>query len=255
MNSTLINKKEFCFNLLGLENFTQYSTSRLRFWFDHIRNNALNDDGDIFEFGVFQGGSLISAALLLKEVGSKKTIYGFDSFTGFPSYSEYDDLNCFLKFLGKYFDQEIVDDHEMFNEIKQKYLKQNKIDKKNISTAGEFDETSLEFVNKRIELFELDNIEIIEGSFENSVPNFFSKFDGKISSVNIDCDLYDGYRIVLPFVWDNLSQGGYVHLDEYYSLKFPGARIATMEFCEKMKITPKKNLSRPGEFERWYLSK
>ena len=107
MNSTLINKKEFFFSLLRLENSTQYSTSRLRFWFDHIRNNALNDDGDIFEFGVYQGGSLISAALLLKEVGSKKTIYGFDSFTGFPSYSEYDDLNCFRKYLGKYFDQEI----------------------------------------------------------------------------------------------------------------------------------------------------
>ena len=255
MNSTLMNKKEFFFSLLRLENSTQYSTSRLRFWFDHIRNNSLNDDGDIFEFGVYQGGSLISAALLLKEVGSKKTIYGFDSFTGFPSYSEYDDLNCFRKYLGKYFDQEIVDDHEMLREIKSKYLKQNKIDKKNISTDAEFDDTSIEFVNKRIELFELDNIEIIEGSFENSVPNFFSKFDGKISSVNIDCDLYDGYRIVLPFVWDNLSQGGYVHLDEYYSLKFPGARIETMEFCEKMKITPKKNLSIPGEFERWYLSK
>ena len=107
MNSTLINKKEFFFSLLRLENSTQYSTSRLRFWFDHIRNNALNDDGDIFEFGVYQGGSLISAALLLKEVGSKKTIYGFDSFTGFPSYSEYDDLNCFHKYLGKYIDQEI----------------------------------------------------------------------------------------------------------------------------------------------------
>tara|TARA_B100001964_G_C13800129_1_gene408400 strand:+ start:54 stop:221 length:168 start_codon:yes stop_codon:yes gene_type:complete len=55
MNSTLINKKEFFFSLLRLENSTQYSTSRLRFWFDHIRNNSLNDDGDIFEFGVYQG--------------------------------------------------------------------------------------------------------------------------------------------------------------------------------------------------------
>jgi len=255
MNLPLMNKKEFFFNLLRLENSSQYSISRLRFWFDHIRNNALNDDGDIFEFGVYQGASLISAALLLKEVGSNKKIYGFDSFTGFPGYSEYDDLNCFYTYLGKYFDQEIVDDFEILKEIKSKYLQQNKIHKNNISTSGKFNETSIEIVNKKIELFELDNIEIIEGSFENSVPDFFSKFDGKVSSVNIDCDLYDGYRIVLPFVWDNLSQGGYVHLDEYYSLKFPGARIATMEFCEKMKITPKKNLSRPGEFERWYLSK
>ena len=255
MPNKIINKKEFFFNLLNIENSSEYSTSRLRFWFDHIRHNALNDDGDIFEFGIYQGASLISAALLLKEVGSKKTIYGFDSFTGFPGYSEYDELSCFHKYLGKYFDQEIIEDYELMKKIKSKYLNQNKIDKKNISTSFEFSETSREFINHRIELFELDNIKIIEGSFEETAPKFFSEFDGKISSVNIDCDLYDGYRITLPFIWDSLSQGGYVHLDEYYSLKFPGARIATIEFCKKMNITPKKNLSRPGEFERWYLSK
>ena len=59
------------------------------------------------------------------------------------------------------------------------------MNKKNISSAGEFDDTSIELVNKRIELFELDNIEIIEGSFENSVPDFFSKFDEMCFLLNI----------------------------------------------------------------------
>jgi hypothetical protein len=249
------NEKEFIFNLLGLENTNQSSMSRYRFLFEHIRKNALNDDGDIFEFGVFQGNTLIAIALLLKELGSDKLVYGFDSFNGFPGYSEYDELDCFNKYKDKYFNQEIIDDFEKSREILSKYLNKKKIDKTNISTTGEFNETSIQKVKERSELFELDNIRIIEGSFENSVPKFFSNFDGKISSVNIDCDLYDSYRIILPFLWEKLSKNGYMHLDEYFSLKFPGARIATIKFCEKMKITPKKNLTRPGEFERWYLTK
>ena len=56
------------------------------------------------------------------------------------------------------------------------YLHKNKIDMTNISTTGEFNDTSIQKVKERIELFELDNIRIIEGSYENSVPNFFSKF-------------------------------------------------------------------------------
>ena len=77
MNRIFKNEQEFIYNLLGIENYTQSSISRFRFLFEHIRNNALNDDGDIFEFGVYQGASLISAALLLKEVGSKKNYLWF----------------------------------------------------------------------------------------------------------------------------------------------------------------------------------
>ena len=77
----------------------------------------------------------------------------------------------------------------------------------------------------------------------------------KISSCNIDCDLFSGYNIILPYVYPKLSKGGYIHLDEYYSLKFPGAKIAVDDFCKKNKIKPKKNLTRKGEFLRYYLTK
>ena len=63
---------EYLLNLLGIESFHQKTNSRLRFWFNHIRKNALKKDGNIFEFGVYQGASLIAAALILKELGSKK---------------------------------------------------------------------------------------------------------------------------------------------------------------------------------------
>ena len=83
---------EFQLNLLNIEDYSENSKSRLRFWFKHIKDNALNDDGDVFEFGVFKGSSLIAAAMILKEMGSKKKIFGFDSFEGFPSFSEKDEL-------------------------------------------------------------------------------------------------------------------------------------------------------------------
>ena len=89
------------------------------------------------------------------------------------------------------------------------------------------------------------------------MPNIFDRplRKIKISSCNIDCDLYDGYKIILPYVYKFLSRNGYIFLDEYYSLKFPGAKIATDDFCKKFKIKPKKHLTRLGEFERYYLTK
>ena len=66
------NIEEFELNLLEIENYQKSSESRLRFWFNHIRDNALIDNGNIFEFGVYRGSSLIASALILKEMGSKK---------------------------------------------------------------------------------------------------------------------------------------------------------------------------------------
>ena len=65
----LDNIEEFELNLLEIENYQKSSESRLRFWFNHIRDNALIDNGNIFEFGVYRGSSLIASALILKEMG------------------------------------------------------------------------------------------------------------------------------------------------------------------------------------------
>ena len=71
----------------------------------------------------------------------------------------------------------------------------------------------------------------------------------------MDCDLYQSYKITLPYVFKNLTKGGYIHLDEYFSFKYPGAKIAIDEFCKKFNIKPKKQLVSYGEFERWFLTK
>ena len=69
-----------------------------------------------------------------------------------------------------------------------------------------------------------------KGPFSKTVKNFFDKKKYNISSANLDCDLYEGYKICLPIAYENLSKSGFIHLDEYFSFKYPGAKIACDEF-------------------------
>jgi hypothetical protein len=255
-------KKECIYNLMGVDEFYQDTNSRLRFWYDFIRNNP-DVDGDIFEFGVYRGSSLIAAALILKEISSDKKVYGFDSFSGFPSYSQYDELECFYIYKDKYFSDSFLNEYEKFLEVKQITSGQEKFDEISISTSGSFQgtsdldafETSKEAILQKIEFFGLDNIILVEGDFKDTVPDFFASHNIKIHSANIDCDLYESYKVVLPFIYNNLISGGYAHLDEYFSFKYPGAKIACDEFFNENNLKPIKNKSREGEFERWYLTK
>ena len=249
----IINYKEYELNLLGVNEFYNQTNSRLRFWYNHIKKNAHKKDGDIFEFGVYQGNSLISAALILKELNSKKKVFGFDTFKGFPSYSEFDDLKNFYNL--KYFTKSFVKEYERFLKSKKIMTGLKKFTPKLIATSLNFNQTSFKSLKKKIDYLKLDNIEIIEGSFIKTVPDFFKSQKIKISSCNLDCDLYTGYKITLPYVYKNLSKGGYIHLDEYYSLKYPGAKIATDDFCKKLNLKVKKQISRKNEFQRWFLTK
>jgi len=74
-------------------------------------------------------------------------------------------------------------------------------------------------------------------------------------TVLMDCDLYESHQIALPFTWEKMSSGGYMFLDEYYSLKFPGARKATDEFFKDRKEEPKMYDIKPMDFERWFVIK
>jgi len=69
--------KEYEMDLLGVEGPHKQTISSYRFWYDHIRQNALKNDGDMFEFGVNRGKSLVTAALILKGLNSKKKIIWF----------------------------------------------------------------------------------------------------------------------------------------------------------------------------------
>jgi hypothetical protein len=79
--------------------------------------------------------------------------------------------------------------------------------------------------------------------------------DLRFMAVLMDCDLYESHKVALPFTWRKMTVGGYMFLDEYYSLKFPGARIATNEYFKDKKETPKIHKLKPLDFERWSVVK
>ena len=157
------------------------------------------------------------------------------------------------------FYQNDIDKHH-FNKFKllidlKNSLVKEKLEASNISMSQNFVSQGKKEIEKKLKLLNLNNVVLIQGDFIKTLPKFFNSSKNKIFSANIDCDLYESYKIVLPYVWKNLEKKGYAHLDEYYSLKFPGARIAINEFCEQHSVKLKKQKTPKREFERWYFTR
>lgn len=251
-------QNDYEFNLLKIEN---YNLSQRMIFIKKFLEKKTEIQGDYYEFGVYQGSSIISIALLFKNLGIKKKIYGFDSFGGFPNYSKYDHIKNFDKLykekkISKKHYENIINFKKIKYFIEKLHNKKNSINPENISTSNDFSNSSLQFLKKKIRLLGLKNIELIKGDFKKTIPNFFKKKPkNKIFLANIDCDLYDSYKTVLNFAWPQLSNNGIIYLDEYYSLKFPGAKIASDEFFNQNNIKPLKIKTWKTDFERWYIKK
>ena len=134
----------------------------------------------------------------------------------------------------------------------KKALSSKKLNK-DISSSGSFSDTSLELLKRKIELVNLDNIILVDGVFSETMNDEVGI--DKIMAVVVDCDLYESYLDTFEFVWPRLEQGGFIHLDEYYSLKFPGAKLATDEFFKDKEVSLKMADTKTGDFERWHAIK
>jgi hypothetical protein len=243
----LKSKDDYIFNILNIDNFNK-ENSHLRNYYSFIVKNDKKYQGNLYEFGVFKGKTLLATALLLKKINSRKKIIGFDSFAGFPRYHKNDKLFNLKKF------NNIFKKHLILKKCLN-FLNGNRINEKNISTSGDFSDVSLKELKKKIKFLKLNNIELIKGDFQKTIPHYFKNIQN-IFSANIDSDLYESYNIVLKNIYPKLIKNGIIHLDEYYSLKFPGARIATDEFLKKNKNVKLKKIKRfDWEFERYYLQK
>tara|TARA_B110000238_G_C16036004_1_gene399672 strand:+ start:72 stop:824 length:753 start_codon:yes stop_codon:yes gene_type:complete len=243
--------KDWEFNVLGIDNYKR--PGKLKPYYDYIIKNHRSLDGDICEVGVYRGFSVLATAMLLKELNSDKIIWGYDSFEGFPSYHSNDALENFdILFKKGKITKEHYEDYKL-NHTYKSFVKQTQVNVKNISTSEDFSKNSLRELERKIIYLGLDNIKLIKGDFSKTM-NESDKEKIFFASL-IDCDLYEGYKKSLPFVYNRLSNKGYMYLDEYYSLKFPGAKIATDEFFDKKKDKPFKYETYSGDFERWAVIK
>ena len=219
-------------------------------YFD-LLNQLEHVPGDIIEFGVWRRASLITSALILQELNSTKKLHGYDTFSGFPANSLQDDFENFERMYAA-------------GQITKKHYDKVNLNKKHLRVSGKgtsvteisgslnFSATSYDLVVKKIEYFELSKY--IELHVQD--VNFITQLDlpPAISLALLDLDLYQGYEKVLPLIWDKLQPGGTIYLDEYYSLKFPGPRIAVDEFAAQIGSKPEK-LCMWMDFERWAFRK
>ena len=246
-----VKKFEYLSNILEID-IHNLNLSPLRFFYKYILENEKKIEGDILDLGVFRGRSLLTIGVILQKLKSKKTVYGFDTFSGFPKLSKFDQRYNFKN--AKYFSHSHLNESNYFWNVKKKI---NKINYKvrNISSSKDFSDSSFELIKNKIKILELNNIKIIKGDVTKTIPNFFKKNQKKIMACNFDLDLYDPYKTALPLVWSNLSKNGYIHLDEFYSLKFPGPKIAITDFIKKNNIILHYNKTRKTEFKRCYMKK
>ena len=155
--------------------------------------------GDIIEFGVFKGNSLIRFATYRDIFKSNKKIIGFDAFGRFPIQNNKND-NKFIK----------------------KFEKESGI---GISLNN-----LKSFLNKK----KLKNILLYKGNIETTIEEFLKENKLlKISFLHIDVDVYQPTKIILEKLFDKVSRNGIILFDDYSVIE--GETKAVDEFLKKKK--------------------
>lgn len=166
-------------------------------YFTQMFERVPDVSGDIVECGTSIGHGILLWALLSDLAGADRTVWGFDSFSGFPDPTVADKRpdGSLAIHRGKY---------RTPPEIVQRVL-----------TDGGVSAHTLR-----------DRVRIVKGFFEESL----CEFEGTIAILHLDCDLYESYKTCLEALYDKVASGGLILFDEYADEKHPGCRRAVDEF-------------------------
>jgi hypothetical protein len=177
--------------------YTMCSGARLRGLYaavHHIERNHI--PGDVVECGVARGGSAALIALALKELKSERPVWVFDTFEGIPAAT--------------------TDDPDY--EIASLYTGAFRGDLKEV--RGTFQKLGI-----------LEKFRFVQGRFEETLP---ATTVGPIALLHIDGDWYSSVKACLESLYDRVSPGGVIQLDDYGF--WQGAEKATEEFLSKRNL-------------------
>ncbi len=162
----------------------------------YLLEGVLELPGDIVECGVYRGASLRRIAKTAKDRTPEKTVFGLDSFEGFPEDGVTDADSSAARSVNR--------------------------------LAGKFRDAF--DVPQRLERFGTAfdlNLELRKGYFEHTLPGIVER---EFCFIHIDCDTYAGHIEVLDALYDRLVPGGCIVFDDYNDDAWPGATKATDEF-------------------------
>ena len=199
-----------------LNNFPIYvRRQNLKRFISHLEifKKTMSIPGDIAEFGVFRGNSLMTWANLLEiySIGSRtKRVFGFDNWRGFENFHYKDGKK--ITYIAK----------KMRNYSPKKYL-------------NELKEAIQIYDNDRFIKWK-PRIILIEGSIEKTLKKFLKLNPGiRFNLVHFDMDLYKPTKTALKLIFNKVSKGGIIIFDEYSIQDWPGETAAVDEFLKNKK--------------------
>ena len=152
--------------------------------------------GAFVEAGVWRGGASIWARALMDHLEMKEPVYVCDSFQGLPIPMDINDIK---------------DAHFFIPELS----------------------VSLNTVKENFAYFPIEGeVKYVEGLFKDTMPKLKDEIEA-ISVLRVDADMYEGTTQVLENLYDKVSVGGFVVVDDYCINK---AKKAIDEFREMYKI-------------------
>lgn len=161
--------------------------------------------GDLVECGVWMGGSAGLMALALRKFEPKgiRKLHLFDSFEGLPSPSKKDGQKA------------------------EEYWKSTEgSDHPNVARCVADAEVVRAFLYQSLRI-PPEQVVFHEGWFQNTLP-LSEEALRQIAVLRLDGDWYDSTRICLEHLYDRVSPGGVILLDDYFC--WEGCRKATDEF-------------------------
>lgn len=174
---------------------------------EHIVKHKI--PGDIVECGVWNGGSILLAALALSHFGdTSRKLYLYDTFEGMPLPDEVD-VDCH--------GNSAIKAYHSFK------------DRGTIWGYGGTEDMVREVVRKSD--YPYENFVFVKGMVEDTMPDTLPE---TISMLRLDTDLYGSTYHELVHGYPRLVKGGVLIVDDYGY--FMGSRKATDQYIEENKI-------------------
>jgi len=202
---------------IKLENFPKYVRRQhlKRFLaLYEIFKRVLPVKGSIVECGVFRGFGLMSWAKLsamLEPENLTRRIYGFDTFSGFPT---------------------------VHAEQDQSRFQQNKPGHLAADSYEELQQLIAEYDRDRF-LGHIGKVQLVKGDLVQTIPDFLR--DNKhlvVSLLFLDVDLFEPTRVALEHFLPRMPKGAVIAFDELDNPVWPGETMALLETlgCGRLKL-------------------
>lgn len=201
-----------------LDSFAKYTSRQALTRFlarVQIFERIKNIHGSIIECGVYTGQGLMSWAQLsaiLEPVGGvTREVFGFDTFTGFPSVHEYD--------------------------IKNVRGVKHEVGDLGVPQVYEDLTKCIALFDKNRFLPQFPKVHLIDGDFLETAETFFDNFPHVVPALlYLDFDIYEPTKKALEVFYPRMPKGSIIAFDEVNDTAWPGETRALYEVLDIKKV-------------------